>query len=144
MSTKDKRNKGRVGTFLGIPYDWRKPSLSKYQKTGWKKNGRRVFAPKVFGWGYTINFYRLFHQKKFVLLALIVAIILIAWLVIGKSIALKRAHSSFENYYAFRGCQQLLERTSDYGVCRTDSGAVIKIVKYQDKWYLDGDLPFRL
>jgi hypothetical protein len=54
---------------------------------------------------------------------------------------LRKAHSTFENYYAFRGCTQLLERTPDYGLCKISSGRTIKIVKFQGKWYLDGDLP---
>jgi hypothetical protein len=54
---------------------------------------------------------------------------------------LRRAHSSFENYYAFRGCKQLLQKTDGFGICKTDSGDVIKIVLYEGKWYLDGDLP---
>jgi hypothetical protein len=54
---------------------------------------------------------------------------------------LRKAHSTFENYYAFRGCTQLLEKTADYGLCKTTSGQTIKIVKYQGKWFLDGDLP---
>lgn len=54
---------------------------------------------------------------------------------------LKIAHSSFENYYKFRGCIQLLEKNDTYGTCKISSGEIIKIVKYQDKWYLDGDLP---
>jgi len=54
---------------------------------------------------------------------------------------LRRAHSSFENYYAFRGCKQLLQKTDTYGVCKTDTGETIKIVLYNGKWYLDGDLP---
>ena len=54
---------------------------------------------------------------------------------------LRRAHSTFENYYAFRGCVQLLEKTDTYGICQLSSGQTIKLVKYQNKWYLDGDLP---
>ncbi len=55
--------------------------------------------------------------------------------------ALQRAHSTFDNYYAFRGCVQLLQRTPDYGVCRTNAGQTIKIVEFRSKWYLDNDLP---
>ena len=55
--------------------------------------------------------------------------------------SLDKAHSTFENYYAFRGCTQLISRTDTEGVCRTASGATVKIVKYQGKWFLDGDLP---
>jgi hypothetical protein len=54
---------------------------------------------------------------------------------------LQNAHSTFENYYAFRGCAELLEKTDSYGLCKTKSGQTIKIVKFQNKWYLDGDLP---
>jgi hypothetical protein len=54
---------------------------------------------------------------------------------------LKNAHSSFEKYYDFRGCKKLIERTDTYGVCLTDKGETIKIVKYEGKWFLDGDLP---
>jgi hypothetical protein len=55
---------------------------------------------------------------------------------------LKVAHSTFENYYAFRGCVQLVERTDVYGVCRISSGQTITIVKYDNRWFLDGDLPW--
>ena len=51
------------------------------------------------------------------------------------------AHSTFENYYAFRGCTQLIDRTDTYGDCKTADGQTIKIVKFQGEWYLDGDLP---
>ena len=54
---------------------------------------------------------------------------------------LRKAHSTFENYYAFRGCTHLLEKTQDYGICKIASGQTIRIVKFQGKWYLDGDLP---
>ena len=57
---------------------------------------------------------------------------------------LKKAHSTFDNYYAFRGCVQLIQRTSTYGICKTNSGRTIKIVLYHGKWYLDGDLPTTL
>jgi hypothetical protein len=56
-------------------------------------------------------------------------------------VTLQKAHSTFENYYAFRGCSQLLERGTDYGVCKTSSGQTEKIVLYHGRWYLDGDLP---
>ncbi len=51
------------------------------------------------------------------------------------------AHRSFENYYNFRGCSQLLEKTDTYGVCKTSSGKIITLVRVQNKWYLDGDSP---
>ncbi len=73
----------------------------------------------------------------------ITALIIILFLFIGinQFFKVRKAHSTFENYYAFRGCVQLLKRTDNYGVCKTNSGRTIKIVKYQNKWYLDNDLP---
>ena len=54
---------------------------------------------------------------------------------------LKVAHSSFENYYNFRGCVQLIEKTDTYGICKLSSGETIKLVKINNNWYLDGDGP---
>ena len=54
---------------------------------------------------------------------------------------LRKAHSSFDNYYAFRGCTQLLEKTENYGICLTNNGQKIKMVKLDSRWFLDGDLP---
>ena len=51
------------------------------------------------------------------------------------------AHSTFENYYAFRGCQTLVDRTDTYGDCKLADGSTIKIVLINGKWYLDGDGP---
>jgi hypothetical protein len=55
---------------------------------------------------------------------------------------LNNVHSTFEKYYTFRGCVELIQKTDSYGLCKLDSGTVIKIVKYENRWYLDGDLPF--
>jgi len=54
---------------------------------------------------------------------------------------LQKAHSTFDNYYKFRGCQQLVEETDSFGTCKLKNGATIKIVKFNGKWFLDGDLP---
>jgi hypothetical protein len=67
--------------------------------------------------------------------------ILVIGLVVYQYFYLKKAHSTFEDYYAFRGCIQLLQRTNDYGLCKIASGRMIKIVKFNGNWYLDGDLP---
>lgn len=75
----------------------------------------------------------------------VTVIILVGMLVvifgINQALLLRKAHSTFENYYAFRGCTQLLLKGQDFGVCKTNTNQTIKIVKFQDKWYLDGDLP---
>ena len=72
----------------------------------------------------------------FILLTIIVFTLGMIWLFI-----LRKAHSSFQNYYVFRGCVKLLEKNNDYGLCKIHSGKIIKIVKIQDKWYLEGDGP---
>ncbi len=56
-------------------------------------------------------------------------------------IYLNIAHSTFENYYKFRGCVELINKTDSYGFCKISSGETIKLVKYKEKWFLDGDLP---
>ncbi len=75
-----------------------------------------------------------------VLISLVAILILVFG--ISQWFYLRKAHSTFENYFAFRECVQLLNKTDDYGICKTNSGQTIKIVKYKNKWYLDGDLPW--
>lgn len=55
-------------------------------------------------------------------------------------IALQVAHSTFENYYRFRSCTELIEKTDTYGICKISSGQTIKLVNVQNRWYLDGDV----
>lgn len=82
-------------------------------------------------------------MKKYKNLIIITSFVFILVLIFGvyQVRMLDRAHSTFENYYAFRGCTRLVSRTEDMGVCELASGEEIKIVKFQGKWYLDGDLP---
>lgn len=49
----------KAGRFLGVPYDWRALSLSRVKRRMWNPGDQRVLTPKVFGWGYTINFHEL-------------------------------------------------------------------------------------
>jgi hypothetical protein len=51
------------------------------------------------------------------------------------------AHSTFENYYAFRGCSELVEKTDTSARCKLSDSSVITLVKINDKWYLEGDGP---
>lgn len=73
--------------------------------------------------------------------ACLIAVLAIVCVGISQWFYLRRAHSSFENYYSSRGCVELVDKTDDYGICKTSSGKTIKIVKYRGKWYLEGDLP---
>lgn len=86
--------------------------------------------------------------NKNYIIALIISLVLILLFLtffiaffISQVISLKIAHSSFENYYNFRGCTELINKTDTYGFCKTQTGETIKLVKYQDRWFLDGDLP---
>jgi len=45
----------RTGTWLGVPYDWRRPTWKRLQLRWWNPRSRRLFTPKSFGWGYDIN-----------------------------------------------------------------------------------------
>jgi hypothetical protein len=82
---------------------------------------------------------KIIHKKIIIIIGLI--ILVLAALAIDQLIVLQKAHSTFENYYAFRGCTQLISRTDTSGVCKTASGGTITIVEINGKWYLQGDGP---
>jgi uncharacterized membrane protein len=46
----------RTGRLLGMPYDWRRPTLARARERLWNVDERHVFVPKVFGWGWDVNF----------------------------------------------------------------------------------------
>ena len=131
----------KQGKFLGIPYDWRALTSQRFKSRVWNKKDHRLFTPRAFGWGYTINFYELFHNKMKFIAVVILVLILLGYIGIKEAIKTDKAHQTFENYYAFRGCSQLIIRTNDYGLCKLPSGKIIKLVKSHGKWYLEGDLP---
>ena len=56
-------------------------------------------------------------------------------------VMLRKAHSTFDNYYAFRGCVKLIDETPTYGDCQLESGQIIRLINFRNRWYLDGDLP---
>jgi hypothetical protein len=53
-----------TGTFLGVPYDWRRPTKARYKERFWNAEEARVLTPRAFGWGYDLNFYRVFHRRS--------------------------------------------------------------------------------
>lgn len=67
----------KQGAFLGIPYDWRWPSWKIIKEKMWNKENRRIFTPKLLGWGWGINFYELFRDKKrlFIIVAILVLLL---------------------------------------------------------------------
>jgi hypothetical protein len=56
----------RVGTFLGIPYDWRAPTWERFKSRWWNPADRRLLTPKTFGWGYDLNLYVLARRLRLV------------------------------------------------------------------------------
>jgi len=56
----------KAGVFLGIPYDWRPPTPGVLRERLWNPHDRRVFTPKVFGWGWSINFHELFRRLRLI------------------------------------------------------------------------------
>jgi hypothetical protein len=60
------KNTPKVGTFWGIPYDWRKPTKARYRLRLWNPEEPKLITPRAFGWGYDLNFYRLLHPSKHV------------------------------------------------------------------------------
>ncbi len=80
-------------------------------------------------------------NKKAIFTIAIFLAVAVGAVAIGQFIRLRKAHSTFNNYYAFRGCTQLIEKTDTYGTCKLSNGTTIKIILIDGKWYLDGDGP---
>jgi uncharacterized membrane protein len=55
--------RGKTGTFLGIPYDWRRPTVARAKSRWWNPEDPRLLTPKTFGWGWDINLARLLGRK---------------------------------------------------------------------------------
>ena len=54
------------GSAFGLPYDFRRPTVSRVRSRMWNPGDRRLFPPKAFGWGLTINFYWVIHPLRYV------------------------------------------------------------------------------
>jgi len=83
-------------------------------------------------------------RHKTILSIVLVGVVMLCVLGVSQIITLRKAHSTFANYYDFRGCIHLVTKTPTYGVCKTSSGQTVTIVLYKGKWYLKGDLPLGL
>ncbi len=81
------------------------------------------------------------HNKKIILAGVGLVVVVFAAFAIDQFLVLQKAHSTFDNYYAFRGCTQLISQTATSGVCKTTSGDTITIVQINNQWYLQGDGP---
>jgi len=82
------------------------------------------------------------RTHKIWLVAFLLAAVVVVVFSVSQFLMLQKAHSTFDNYYAFRGCIKLIDKTDTYGDCQLASGKIIKIVEFKGKWYLDGDLPY--
>ncbi|MCO4761710.1 MAG: hypothetical protein KC502_09415 [Myxococcales bacterium] len=60
----DKKSGKRHGKLLGIPYDWRRPTLQRLKRRWWNPEGP-MLTPKLWGWGWDLN---LRHPGSWVLL----------------------------------------------------------------------------
>ena len=56
----------KTGRFLGIPYDWRRPTWEHLNRGVWNPDERQVFVPKVCRWGYGVNFHELARLLGFI------------------------------------------------------------------------------
>ncbi len=53
-----------TGTFLGVPYDWRRKGFrARLKQRWWNPADARLFTPKTFGWGYDVNLARALRRK---------------------------------------------------------------------------------
>ena len=57
------RNDQKTGRFLGVPYDWRRPTVERYKERLWNPDEPRLIVPRAWGWGYDINVARLLGRK---------------------------------------------------------------------------------
>jgi hypothetical protein len=81
------------------------------------------------------------RDKKIVWIVIILLVVAVGVFGADQFLLLQKAHSTFDNYYAFRGCTQLISTTTTSGVCRTASGQTITIVEIDGRWFLQGDGP---
>ena len=48
------------GAILGVPYDFRIPTFRRVQESWWNPDDPRLFTPREFGVGWSVNLHRLF------------------------------------------------------------------------------------
>lgn len=53
-----------VGRFLGMPYDFRAPTIDRVKGRLWNKDDDRIFMPSVFGVGWSLNFFRVIEKFR--------------------------------------------------------------------------------
>jgi hypothetical protein len=48
-----------------MPYDWRKPTGARARARLWNPDDPRLWPPKAFGWGYSLNLYWVRHPLRY-------------------------------------------------------------------------------
>ena len=46
-----------------MPYDWRRPTVARVKERYWNPDEPRLLTPRIWGWGYGLNFARLLGRK---------------------------------------------------------------------------------
>jgi uncharacterized protein (TIGR02271 family) len=54
----------KTGRFLGLPYDWRKPSWERIRSNLWNPESDSIAVRKSYGWGYEVNLHALLQRAK--------------------------------------------------------------------------------
>ena len=57
-------NGDRTGTFLGVPYNWNKPTVEREKKTWWDPENDKFVVPRAYGWGYAFNLAKVAGKTK--------------------------------------------------------------------------------
>lgn len=52
------------GRFLGLPYDFRRPTTARLRARAWNREDPRLITPKTWGWGGSINLYGVAHPRR--------------------------------------------------------------------------------
>ncbi|CAA9569949.1 MAG: hypothetical protein AVDCRST_MAG49-3494 [uncultured Thermomicrobiales bacterium] len=56
----------KTGRFLGLPYDFRPPTVARMRAGLWDPGERRVLVPKAFGWGFDVNVHALLRRIRLI------------------------------------------------------------------------------
>jgi hypothetical protein len=55
---------GKTGNWRRIPYDWRRPTVARIKSRLWNQDEPRLFVPRPYGAGWTVNFARLLGRAR--------------------------------------------------------------------------------
>ena len=56
------KSKSTHGRFLGVPFEWRIPSINEIRVTLWNPASDRLFVPTIFGIGWILNTHELLKR----------------------------------------------------------------------------------